>query len=528
MEPTGQDGTTGRRGPIEPQDQGVPRRARRGAPAPTGSVGAGEQGARGAVRGGRSARRAQPEEVVPAQPETPEPPVRPSSPPQRADAEETASESPARVRTVAGVAALRAVGFAVLALAVGIACALVPRQQRELSDAAGIVPGQTLVCPPSQQAAWLTAASTSPSLRISGLDGTGSDVKVPASLSIGTSGGLVRSANGQGRPTATTMSVVGRGAAATSTWSNCATASTGGTVIVADPSSSDIQVTNPESEDASVDVSLSGAKGAISVTGTRGIIVPANSSKVLPLSVWVSGRSPVAATLSTDTGRVVAVARTRGTAGAATIAMSSPAQNLWIPAVPAGSTGAEMLVFNPTSSRATAKVTALAAGGPFIPEGADQIEIEPHATIAVDLSKALAAEAVGLSVSANVAVGAQLMATKGKDISMVTPGAAATSLQSVLPRGGTLSLSNPSDQPARIEGTYRELSGRAIGFTALLPSGMTWTRNLGASGGHLVVTADHAIIGGVWYSQEGLSSVPMSVVSGPVRSSQIVVDPQLS
>jgi hypothetical protein len=432
------------------------------------------------------------------------------------------------VRTLAGVAALRAVGFAVLALAVGIACALIPRQQRDLGVVAGVVPGQTLVCSPSQQAAQLGAASTSPTLQIADLDGPGSELKVPASISIGTSGRLVRSVSGQGRPTATTMSVVGRGAAAASSWSNCATASTGGMVIVADPSSSDILVTNPEADDASVDVSLSSAKGAISATGTRGITVPAHSSKVLPLSVWVPGSSPVTATLSTDSGRLVAVARTRGTAGAETIAMSSPAQNLWIPAVPAGVTGAELLVFNPTASRATAKVTALAAGGPFTPEGADQIEIEPHSTIAVDVSKALAGEAVGLSVSANTAVGAQLMATKGKDISMATPAAAATSLQSVLPRGGTVSLSNSSDQPARIRGTYRTLSGGTIGFTALLPTGVTWTKDLGTTGGHLVVTADHAIIGGVWYSREGLSSVPMSVVSGAVRSPRIVVDPQLS
>lgn len=421
-----------------------------------------------------------------------------------------------------------AVGFAALALVVGTGVSLIPAQQLDRGRATTVMPGQTLVCPPSQQTAQMAVGSTSAQLHVSDLGGAPQQVRVPMSGSIGTGARLVRSVSGQGRPTATTMSLVGSGAGATSAWTSCVTASTGGTVIVADPSISDLMVTNSESEDTTVDVSLSGAKGAIDATGSRGISIAAGASKVLPLSVWAPGNSPVSATVTSDTGRIVAVARSRGAVGAETVAMSSPAQNLSIPAVPAGATASELLVSNPGSGRATVKVSALAAGGSFTPEGADDIEVEPNSTIAVDLSKALAGEAVGLSVSASTPVSAQLMATRGKDVAMATPAAAATSLQTAAPRGGTVSLSNPTDQVTRISGSYRTVKGQTVRFSASLAAGTTWTRGLGTDAGHLLVNADHAVIGGVWYSATGLSSVPLSVVSGNTRATRISVDAQLS
>ncbi|WP_027587972.1 DUF5719 family protein [Acidipropionibacterium thoenii] len=461
----------------------------------------------------------------------PSSPVEKAPPARRAEEPEQTEAAPDQVhpvRSAARVGALRAVGFAVLALAVGIGSALIPGQQASTTGASAVVPGQTLVCSPSLQNAAVTAASTSRTLRIGALGGSDREVPVPASESVAKSAAVVRSVSGQGRPAATTMSVVGSGAGATSSWTNCSTASTGGTLIVEDPSISDIVVTNPEADEASVDVTLSGAKGVINATGTRGLTVPARSSRVLPLSVWVSGRSPVAATLSTDTSRVVAVARTSGPNGSQAFPMSSAAQNLWIPAVPSQVSASELLVTNPSSSRATVKVTAMAAGGAFVPEGADEIEVEPYSTITVDLGKALAGEAVGLSVNANVAVGAQVRVTKGKDITMATPAAAATSLQSALPRGGTVSLSNPTNQVAQVTGSYRTASGATTSFTASLPASSTWTKDLGGTGGHLLVSSDHAIIGGVWYTGAGLSSVPMSVVSGAGRVVRLSVDPQLS
>lgn len=481
--------------------------------------------------GPRRARRGLPADDDPRTEDFSDPasPPEDAAPARRAEGSEQTEASPGHpVRSAARVGALRAIGFAALALAVGIGSALVPGQQASTSGASAVVPGQTLICSPSLQNAEVTAASTSRTLRVGALGGSDREVQVPTSVSVAKSAEVVRSASGQGRPTATTMSVVGSGAAATSSWTNCSTASTGGTLIVEDPSISDIVVTNPEAEEASVDVTLSGAKGVINATGSRGLTVPARSSRVLPLSVWVSGRSPVAASLSTDTSRVVAVARTSGATGSQTFPMSSPAQNLWIPAVPSQVSASELLVTNPNSTRATAKVTAMAAGGAFVPEGADEIEVEPYSTITVDLGKALAGEAVGLSVSANIAVGAQVMVTKGKDVTMATPAAAATSLQSALPRGGTVSLSNPTNQVAQINGSYRTSSGSTVTFTASLPASSTWTRDLGGTGGHLLVSSDHAIIGGVWYAGAGLSSVPMSVVSGAGRAVRLSVDPQLS
>lgn len=423
---------------------------------------------------------------------------------------------------------LRATIFGVLALAVGAGASLIPSQQESVEAAPEVTPGQTLVCQPSSADASMAVASTSPSLQVGGLTGSPSDVRMPASVSIGTQARVIRSVSGQGRPVATTLSSVGSGASATSAMSPCTTAATGGTLIVTDPGSADIVVTNPDSEEATIDVSLSGAKGAVDSEGSRGLTVPARSSRTLPLSVWAPGSSPVSATVRAESGRIVATARTGGSAGREAYPMSQVSQSLLLPGVPAGATSSELLLSNPGTSRTTVRVKALASGGAFTPEGADEVQVDPQTTIAVDMGKALSGEAVALQVSADRPVAAQLMSAKGADDAMATPAGAGTSLQTALPAGGTLAVSNPSQQAAQIKGTYTTTSGKTVAVSGSVAGGATFTKDLGADAGHLRITSTRSVTAGVWSTRNGLTSVPLSLVAGAVKGPRLGIDPQLS
>lgn len=436
-------------------------------------------------------------------------------------------DDPGRQGSWAGPA--RAAVFAVLALAVGAGSALIPAQRASDVTVPSVTPGQTLVCSPSAEDASVVVASTSPTLQTGGLTGDLSDTRVPATSAIRKDARLVRSVSGQGRPVATTYSTVGSGAGAMSTMNVCTTALSGGSISVADPAQSDIVVTNPDASDATVDVALNGAKGPVTSEGSQGIAVPSHSSKVLPLSVWVAGAGPVTADITTESGRIVASARTAGAAGRSMYNMTQAGQTLLLPAAPGKSSGSELMLSNPGGARAAVAVKALGARGAFTPEGADQVEVEPHSTITVDMGRAFGGESVALQVSADSSVSAQLLSTKGKDSTMGVPVGSGTVLQGAVPAGGTLAVSNPSSSTATVKGYYATGNGQKTEVTMSVSPGATVSRDLGAKAGQLWLrSSGAAIFGGVWNDRAGVSAMPLSVVSGPTTGPRIGVDPQLS
>ena len=192
------------------------------------------------------------------------------------------------------------------------------------------------------------------------------------------------------------------------TWVPCIGAATGGAVSVTNPSTSDLVVVNSDIRAATVDVTMLGSKGEIVTAGMRGIRVSPGQTKVLPMSVWDNGTTPVTALVNAREGRVVVGARMWAGQGRDTSAMTQAAKTLFLPAVPAKVSTATLIISNPGTRRLSVSVTALAGRGPFTPDGADEIDIDPRSTIQVDLSKALAGEGVGLRLSADDPVIARL------------------------------------------------------------------------------------------------------------------------
>ncbi|GAE76587.1 secreted protein [Cutibacterium acnes JCM 18918] len=114
----------------------------------------------------------------------------------------------------------------------------------------------------------------------------------------------------------------------------CIGAATGGAVSVTNPSTSDLVVVNSDIRAATVDVTMLGPKGEIVTAGMRGIRVSPGQTKVLPMSVWDNGATPVTALVNAREGRVVVGARMWAGQGHDTSAMTQAAKTLFFASCP--------------------------------------------------------------------------------------------------------------------------------------------------------------------------------------------------
>ena len=417
-----------------------------------------------------------------------------------------------------------AVSLAAAAIAVSLATTAIPQSHRTTPAAQLISSGRTLVCPPSHGKASLSAGSMGGDLETGTSVDKLSDASAPAVTKIGNSAGYVRSTSGKHPPTGSALFTEN----GVTTWVPCVGAATGGAVSLTNPSASDLVVVNPGTRAATVDVTLLGAKGEIDAAGMRGIRVSPGETKVLPLSVWDNDTTPVTALIHSGEGRVVGGARTWVPKGRETIAMAPAAKTVYLPAVPDKVSTATLVISNPGTTRLSASVTALAEHGEFTPDGADEIDVDPRSTIQIDLSKALAGEAVGLKLSADDPLVARLF-VQGKhgttDYALVGPGSSSKVLEQTLGAGGTLQLSNPGTEAVTFTGTLTGDGGKKTAVTGTVPAGSTWSGKVPGAG-HLHIVGSDPLVGGV-VSGTGLAVLPLDAVATSTNGRRANVDPQL-
>ena len=214
--------------------------------------------------------------------------------------------------------------------------------------------------------------------------------------------------------------------------------------------------------------------------------------------------------------------------GRDTSAMTQAAKTLFLPAVPAKVSTATLIISNPGTRRLSVSVTALAGRGPFTPDGADEIDIDPRSTIQVDLSKALAGEGVGLRLSADDPVIARLF-VQGKpgttDNALVSPGGPSKVLEQTVGAAGTLELSNPGREAVTFSGELTGTHGEKTAIEGTVPAGSTWSGKVPAAG-HLHIVGSAPLIGGV-ISASGLAVLPLEAVAAMTNGRSVDVDPQL-
>lgn len=183
----------------------------------------------------------------------------------------------------------------------------------------------------------------------------------------------------------------------------------------------EVVLLNADAQDATVDLAVHGARGRVNAPGSRGIVVPARSSRVVPLGPLLTLDQAVSLQVSTSAGRVAAMIRQR------MLREDRPAGSDWlpptteaattvvIPGLPAGKGGRDLVVVNPGERTASVALQVLGASGPIALPGFETIDLPPQTSRIVDLTTALAGAAVGLRLTSEQKIAAGVISGSGGD-----------------------------------------------------------------------------------------------------------------
>lgn len=338
----------------------------------------------------------------------------------------------------------RELGVIIGALAlVFVVLAVVPARSAPAPDGVPVTTALSKDCATTDPGALVASASSGTLLLTS--NGVGNNIESPASRTVAAGTQRLTPTDAQ----AGASGGVFGGDGSTSWFSPC-TEPRVDQVVQVPTGTVSLLLTNPDSDDAVVSVTLTGANGGIGADDLRDVPVPATTTVTLDLSGRLSGTENVGLRIRASQGRVSAVAR--AAAGSAIDYQDSTilARNSIVAALPSGASRVTLLLTNPDTVRTSAKVNAMGESGGFDP-GAGTILIDPEHTIAVDVSGSVSAESAALEVSARSNIAVSAVVTMGDDTALIagrgdTSIVAGDSALLALPAAGSLVVSNPGDQ----------------------------------------------------------------------------------
>ena len=166
----------------------------------------------------------------------------------------------------------------------------------------------------------------------------------------------------------------------------------------ADGFRSELVLTNPDDQQAEVDLGFFGPRGPLQVPGASGLIIPAGASRTLSLEDLLGKvDGDISVQVKASVGRVAAIARDLQsddrnvpTGADWQPASAAPAKTQIIPAIPGGSGHRTLVIFNPGLRRADAKIEILGPDGPFAPADAATVSVGGESSASVDISPGLA------------------------------------------------------------------------------------------------------------------------------------------
>ncbi|HMR48950.1 MAG TPA: DUF5719 family protein [Arachnia sp.] len=291
---------------------------------------------------------------------------------------------------------------------------------------------------------------------------------------------------------------------------DCQQPASSGLIQVLDASTTSLLITNPDSTDAAVDLSLYGPEGERLALGSRGVVVGPQRTRTIALSVLAGQPGPLSVSYTTSRGRVAITAASQG--GPAAVPMQAAERHL-IPGIAAGRPS-RLLLSNPGTERATAEVYVLGAHARLQPAGGSGVSIPAGASLMIDLTAGIAGEAAALEVVADRAVGATLVAgTAGS----LNPASAGGELRAFGPGGGQVQLSNPGE--AELTATLTTVVGdeQGVESTLVVPGGTTVTQVLPEGAGVQVsVSAPGPLVGALVYAGE-LSVAAIPFLASPEK-----------
>jgi hypothetical protein len=299
-----------------------------------------------------------------------------------------------------------------------------------------------------------------------------------------------------------------------------------------DDDRTDLILINPDDAQAQVDLRFYGRSGRVAVPASSGRVIKGHES--LPVSLnglgLVPADGPFSVAVQATEGRVTAVAKRSQGAVDWQIPSASAAPVVVIPGIPADAGGRQLVVTNPSNSRATVAVQVLGFQGPYEPSGAESLEVPPESTATVSLEKGLAGAAGSIKLTSNVPVTGAVISTsqrRGAATDLAIQSAAVPLIGSGVSALGTsniaeseLIVSNAAEADAQI--TFEVISYDGVTLRTgdlLLGANSTATRRLNSPAPSYVVVKvpdGSAVFGGLVLTQpdrrevSGLATIPLS------------------
>jgi hypothetical protein len=187
-------------------------------------------------------------------------------------------------------------------------------------------------------------------------------------------------------------------------------------------------LTNLDSINAGVDVTVYSAGGLQEVPSARGIVVPAHGTAAVYLTTVMPKLRDVALRIVSTGGRISASIRDNVTNGSTPGGVdwlhpaSAPAKKVVVPAIPPGAGARTLAVVNPGELQATATITVHGPNGPFKPAGKDTLDIPAGAVKVMRLDPALHGEPAAVTVSSDQPLTAAVRTVDAKETDFASVG----------------------------------------------------------------------------------------------------------
>jgi hypothetical protein len=302
-----------------------------------------------------------------------------------------------------------------------------------------------------------------------------------------------------------------------------------------DADRTDLILSNPDDAQAQVDLRFYGRSGRVAVPGSPGIVISGHESRTVSLTNLVEAEGLLSVSVQARDGRVTAVAKRTQTdqlkpAGVDwQIPSPSPSMVVAIPGVPEGPGDRQLVVTNPSNTRARVGVQILGFQGPFEPSGAASLDVPPESTATVSLKDGLAGEAAGVKLTSSMPVTGSVIATSRRDgagidlavqsaaVPLIRSGVSAVATSSIAE--SELILSNSGDGDTQISFEVLSYEGvRLRSAEVVLAPNSTATRRLNSPAPAYVVVKvldGSSVVGGVVLTQPkrdvaGLATIPLT------------------
>ncbi|MFB6719559.1 DUF5719 family protein [Kribbella sp. NPDC056345] len=176
-----------------------------------------------------------------------------------------------------------------------------------------------------------------------------------------------------------------------------------------------LTLTNLDSINAAVNVTIYSNKGQLDVPSARGLVIPARSTYELFLDQVARSQKDLALHIVSTGGRVAPALRDYATKADKTPAgvdwigpAVPPSTKVYVPAAAPGPGQRKLVLANPSDLQATISLTVNGPNGPFKPAGLETVRLPAGAVSTIDLTKVLHGDASGISLVSDQPVTASL------------------------------------------------------------------------------------------------------------------------